>query len=172
MILFKIVILISFEQVSTESTVFSLQWECLSYSLLPHVVTSSSYAHFADSFVSITVFSSRVTSHCWGFTAVLTVLWCYCCYNHPGTIKITKDLVAPVFCSEHHLFPISPLEEESSAFPCLRQCSPISTHDSLESTFSSKSDISQIYHMHVSRPHGTCKFILPKSRATTSALFS
>lgn len=135
-------------------------------------MTSTAHAHFADSFVSITASSSRVTSHCWGFTAVLTALWCYRCYNHSGTIKITKDLVAPVFCSEHHLFPISPLEEEGSAFLCLRQRSPVSAHGSLESTFSSKSDTSQIYHMHVSRSCGTCKCTLHKSRATTSALFS
>lgn len=45
-------------------------------------------------------------SHCWGFTAVLALLWCYCCYNHSGTIKITKDLVAPVFCSGHYCLPI------------------------------------------------------------------
>lgn len=172
MILFKIVILISFEQVFTESTVFSLQWEHLSYSLLPRVVTSTAHTHFADSFVSIIVSSSRVTSHCWGFIAVLTVLWCYCWYNYSGTTKITKDLVAPVLCSEHHLFPISPLEEEGSAFLCLRQCSPISAHDSLESTFSSKSDTCWIYHMHASRPWGICKCTLHRSRATTSALFN
>lgn len=94
-----------------------------------------------------------------------------CCYNHSGTIQITKDLVAPVFCSEHHLSPISPLEG-GSAFLCLRQCSPISAHDSLESIFSSKSDTSRIYHIHVSRPRATCKCTLRKSRAATSALFS
>ena len=131
-------------------------------------MTSTAHAHFADSFVSVTVSSSRVTSHCWGFTAVLTVLWCYCCYNHSGTIKIMKDFVAPVSCSKHHLFPISPLEE-GSAFLCLRQCSPISAHDSLESTLSSKKDTSRIYHMHVSRPCCTCKCTLRKSKATTKS---
>lgn len=55
---------------------------------------------------------------------------------------------------------------------CLRRCSPISAHDALESTFSSKSDASQICHMHVSRACGTRKCTLLKSRATTSALLS
>lgn len=103
-------------------------------------------------------------SHCWGFTAVLTLLWCYCCYDHSGTIKITKDSVAPVLLwtlSSSH-----PPLEEGSALLCLRQLSPIlpMTH--------SESDTSQIYHTHVSRPWGTCECSVHQWRAPTSALFS
>lgn len=80
-ILFKTGILISYEQVSTVSSVFSLPWERLSDSLLPHVVTSTAHAHFADSFVSLTASASWVTVtaedsllcwHCCGATAATT----------------------------------------------------------------------------------------------------
>lgn len=67
-------------------------------------------------------------SHCWGFTAVLTLLWCYCCYNHSVTIKITKDLVSPVLCSEHYLLPIL-LWKKVLPFSALGS-SPNSAHDS------------------------------------------
>lgn len=121
MILFKTVILISYEQVPTESTVFSLQWERLSDSLFPHVVTSTAHAHFADSFVSLTASASRVT-----VTAMDSLLCCYCCYNHSGTIKITKDSSVLLWTlSSSHL----PLEE-GSALLCLRQLSGNSAHDS------------------------------------------
>lgn len=116
MLLFKTVILTSLEQVSTASTIFSLLWEHLSYSLLAGVVTSTAHIHFAHSFVSIRFSSSR-SHHCWGLTAMITVLWCYCWYNHSGTIKITKDVVSVVFSSEHHIFPIFPLEEEGICLP-------------------------------------------------------
>lgn len=69
-------------------------------------------------------------------------------------------------------FPISSLHGEGSALFCLIQCSPISACHSLESTFSSKANTSQTYHMYTSRLWGTCRYALCKSRATISALFS
>lgn len=154
MILFKRVILISFEQVSTESRVFSLQWERLSYSLLPHALTSTVHAHFTDSSVSVTVSSSRVTSHCWGFITVHIALWCCFCYSLSGTIKITKDMAAP-FCSEQHLFPIFPLEEEGSAFLCLSQCF-LSLPKIHWKYFPVSWMLLGSANMHVRRPCGTC----------------
>lgn len=81
-------------------------------------------------------------SHCWGFTAVLTLLWCYCCYNHSGTIKISKDLAAPEFCSEHYLLLI-PLWKKVLPFSALG--SSLLTLPMIHS----ESDTSQIYHTHV-----------------------
>lgn len=103
-------------------------------------------------------------SHCWGFTAVLTLLWCCCWYNHSGTIKISKDLAAPVFCSEHYLLLI----------PLWKKVLPSSALGSSLVTLPmihSESDTSQIYHTHVSRPWGTCEHSLHQWRTPTSAFF-
>lgn len=101
----------------------------------------------------------------WGVTAVLTLPWCYCCYNHSGTIKITKDSAAPAFCSEHYLLPILLWKR---VLPSSALGSSLLTLPMIHS----ESDTSQIYHTHVSRPWGTCECSLDQWRAPTSALFS